>query len=448
MAADGRPVELTLRPLPDSDRALDLAILVDRSGSTGNAVGRHGATFHSAIRHGLEHCLTALGGEDRIGLWQFDTTCEFLGTASGPGAANLVARIAAPGGGTELGPAVSKLLAKGARDILVLTDGQTWAHTVDELASSECRISAVLVGRGSLDANIGHLITQTGGQLVYAPGDEVTTALGSALIAVRSAGRPALGTVQGEQPPKLTCLRGGVEISARWDAPARDLPADAFGRFAAALALPLMKDGSGVALALAHGLCNHATSLILVDEAGAATHLLPELRKVALARAPNAALIHCCKSPDSFAPGVHEQRSSETRQIAPADALLDLAHRIDWEVSVNRFLQGDLHSLAPDDHKALRDLCDTPAFVAMATALGLGVELVALALVAAGVRQCNLAAERFLRHVLGPEVDEKLLVLRRAVQAPVRAAPTRQRQRSPGLSARIWRKMRGLPPGN
>jgi ribosomal 30S subunit maturation factor RimM len=42
-----------------------------------------------------------------------------------------------PAGGTELAGAVQKLLDFGAQDILVLKDGQTWAHAVEELKSKK-----------------------------------------------------------------------------------------------------------------------------------------------------------------------------------------------------------------------------------------------------------------------------------------------------------------------
>lgn len=100
--------------------------------------------------------------------------------------AKLIRKLGRPEGGTELSGAVNKLLAAGVRDILVLTDGQTWAHEVEELKSKEARISAILVGDDSLDANIGHLCAMTGGQVFYAPGEDVTKAITSSLTSLRS----------------------------------------------------------------------------------------------------------------------------------------------------------------------------------------------------------------------------------------------------------------------
>ena len=56
------------------------------------------------------------------------------------------------------------------------------------------------------------------------------------------------------------------------------------GAYAAALALPAMTQEAATAAAVAHGLCSHLTSLIVVDEAGEAKAGVPNHRKVALSR--------------------------------------------------------------------------------------------------------------------------------------------------------------------
>ena len=149
LAADGRQVRIDLKPLIAGDGSLDLAVLVDHSGSTGSrAPGRRGLTVWEAIRNGLQSEFGHLRLHDRIALWQFDSTCEQLGTAAGDKAAGLVEGLDRPNGGTELSGAMSQVLASRARDILVLTDGQTWSATVDDLRQSKARISAILVGEG------------------------------------------------------------------------------------------------------------------------------------------------------------------------------------------------------------------------------------------------------------------------------------------------------------
>jgi hypothetical protein len=93
---------------------------------------------------------------------------------------------------------------------------QTWAHGVDDQKSKNARISAILVGDDSLDANIGHLCAMTGGQVFYAPGDNVTSAISTSLTAMRSG--PGRGSVKLSKtlPKHLAVKRAGVEVAISW----------------------------------------------------------------------------------------------------------------------------------------------------------------------------------------------------------------------------------------
>lgn len=400
MAADGRRVSLRFQPQVTGEQPLDLAVLVDRSGSTSSRAGLGDQSIWSAISAGLAQTFDMLHDTDRIVLWQFDDRCDFLGAASGRSAARLVHKLGKPNTGTELGKAVTKLISHGARDILVLTDGQTWAGVVDDLAGSDCRISAVLVGAGSLDANIGHLVTLTGGQIYYAPGDDVAAALGSALMAARVPGTAAQGRSEWGRPLHVTCQRGGVTIAADWTQTASPAPTDAIGRFAAALALPLLAPPDSLTLALDHGLCTHATSLVLVDEAGVATNLVPETRKVPLSQ-PH--------SGGSDGPMIYSARSMLCESLPSVlDVTRDLAHAIDWDTAANLFLQGDLSQLTRAERRYLGRMCSKVAFIDAAAARGVPVEWVGLACIAAQVAGTNVAADRFVRRVLGADADQVL----------------------------------------
>jgi hypothetical protein len=279
-SATGQLVELELTPTKATDELLNIAILVDRSGSTGSRVGYHAATVWSAMRDGLSSALLRLQLKDQISVWQFDNECQHLGSSTGPSVAKLIRKLGRPEGGTELSGAVNKLLAAGVRDILVLTDGQTWAHEVEELKSKEARISAILVGDDSLDANIGHLCAMTGGQVFYAPGEDVTKAITSSLTSLRSGSGSISGNLTVGLPESIQVTRASVDVSATWQSATADIPADAIGRYAASLALPILPAHSAQDFAEAHCLCSHMTSLVLVDEAGEATDMLPEMRKV------------------------------------------------------------------------------------------------------------------------------------------------------------------------
>lgn len=290
VAADGRQVRVDLRPVVAGSGALDLAVLVDHSGSTGSrADGPRGLTVWEAIRDGLRLELGRLRGADRIALWEFDDSCRQLGEAEGPDAARLVSQLMKPAGGTKLDGAVNAALRAGAQDILVLTDGQTWSATVDALAGSKARISAILVGPGSLDANIGQLCAMTGGQVFYAAGDDVAAGLSLAFSALRHRGQAAEGRIVAGAPERVVALRGGVEITAEWSEAMELRGADAVGRFAAALALPLLGAKAAEEFARAHGLCTHRTSLVLMDEAGEVVEGMAQQRKVPLMAARYAA---------------------------------------------------------------------------------------------------------------------------------------------------------------
>ena len=295
VSANGQIVELELKPTKASDDLLDLAILVDRSGSTGTPIGNRismntapediegsGASVWSAMQSGLTSALSRLRSEDQISLWQFDNTCEKLGEAKGPSIVKSVQKLGQPAGGTELAGAVQKLLDFGARDILVLTDGQTWAHTVEELKSKKARISAILVGNNSLDASIGHLCAMTGGQVYYAPGANVTDTIAASLTSLRSGKNNLSRSVAAQLPLQLAVQRAGVEVEVSWGATQTDADCDALGRYAASMALPLLDTDAAQTLAEAHCLCSHMTSLVLVDEVGEATDMLPEMRKIPL----------------------------------------------------------------------------------------------------------------------------------------------------------------------
>jgi hypothetical protein len=283
-SADGRAVLLSFKPTHGHEASLDLHVLVDRSGSTDGRVGAGGATIWQAMRDGLSDALRAMRRSDRISLWQFDNGCQFLGTARGDACAKLASKLQGPEGGTELAGAVRAAIAAGAKDLLVLTDGQTWAHIVDDLKGEAVSISAILVGAGSLDANVGHLCAMTGGQVFYAPGQDVSAPLRSALEALRRPGAPVVGQASETGPEKVTVLRGGITIEANWSTdknPQKALPTDAIGRFSAALAIPLLDARAGEAWARAHSLCTHSTSLVLVDEDGQVTEGFSQMRKVA-----------------------------------------------------------------------------------------------------------------------------------------------------------------------
>jgi len=425
--AYGRAVRIDIDSAIESDGFLDLAVLVDRSGST-SAPASDVFTVHQAMAQGLAATLSGVRGNDRFGLWQFDDDCQFLGAATGPESSQLVQKLDGPRGGTELGNALKTLIDRGARDVLVLTDGQTWAHEVDELAALPARISAVLVGPASLDANVGHLATMTGGQVFHAPGANVGAVLVPALQALRLTAGPAVGRAVADRPVELTAIRAGWVIKITWDdivATEIDDEAQALGRYAAALAFPLLSTEAASAWAVQHDLCTHATSLVLVDEAtsiaseGAAGAAWPKLRKVPL-QAPamhrragegSKVFFQATRSQKSAAmpvrAGLQESILSmfrtPLRRAEPSlhDRLDGLAARIDWSAVAAHFLLADLSSLKSDELKAIKEFAASLGVIERAKALPYPVDVVALAILAAACMGDDRFALRFARRVLG-----------------------------------------------
>jgi len=133
-----------------------------------------------------------------------------------------------------------------------------------------------------LDVNIGHLCAMTGGQVFYAPGDNVADAISTSLTAMRSGTGRGLVKLSGTLPKKVTVNRAGVEVAISWLENSTDAGGDAIGRYAASLALPFLPLVVAKGFAESHSLCSHMTSLVLVDEAGDVMDMLPEMRKVPL----------------------------------------------------------------------------------------------------------------------------------------------------------------------
>lgn len=399
--AFGRAVRLAMAPAPATDRPLDCAVLFDRSGSTGSAEGGSGLTVWEALRQGLAAAFAGLPPHDRVALWQFDSACQPLGEGRGPvEAGRLLGRLGAPAGGTELGQAVETVARSGARDVLVLTDGQTHASEAHSAAASGCRISAVLVGDGSLDAGVGHLAALTGGQVAWAPAAAVGTVIATALDGLRLPATAASGAVAAGRPSRVEACRGGVVLAASWHDAPEHAPggADAVGRYAAALALPLLPAGEAGAFAAAHGLCTHLTSLVLVDEAGEAQEGLPAMRKVPLAQRAahvNASMV-LASAVKRMPAGVFG--SVMHYEIAPFAASSPAPRRdpqgIAWGRLGPRLAKGDLGGLLPAFHAHLARLAALDAVKSLAASIGIDPALAALALVArdAGFRGDRHAA--------------------------------------------------------
>src|SRR5215813_1762592 len=290
-AADGRSVTLRIEPSAVGEGALDVAILVDHSGSMQEACagGRPVLTKHQAAVGALAGLAHTAGKSDLVDLWEFDDALTFIGsTRAGEkrqaDLGTLVQALSEPRGGTEIGSALDRVLNRSkARDVLLITDGKSHALDVQALARHGRRIAAVLVGEDSLEANVGHLVALTGGEIFVTAGADLVAAIEGAVRSLRvphQAASPIEGT-----PQSVKVRRAGMLISAAWQSSEATEDAScsrAIAAMAASLTLPALPAESAAALAEAEGLVTHLTSLILVDEAATQEASVPATRKVAL----------------------------------------------------------------------------------------------------------------------------------------------------------------------
>lgn len=286
--ASGQAVTLTLSPQPAGERALNLAVLVDHSGSMADSFGGDGAiSAHDAARNGVSTMASVIGAKDYIDLWEFDTRPTHVGAATGSRTVlgELVAKLTPPRGGTEIGLAIDAVLnASTARDVLLLTDGLSHELDVQKLSQSGRRISVILIGESSLEAKIGHLAALTGGNIFIATADDLEAVMAAAIEGLRRPYSP-LPSIK-KMPERLECTRNNILINAEWSAGPAESASLELDRAAVAVASALIVSCGEQALAskvaAEEGIVSHLTSLVLVDEASSTQEALPALRKVAL----------------------------------------------------------------------------------------------------------------------------------------------------------------------
>jgi len=466
LAADGREVTLRVTPHRGGDTALNVAVLIDHSGSMGSACSdqARSITKHQAIVRGLKSMAQRLGEADIIDLWEFDTGLAHIGssrdtTEKAPRKEHgrqrlldLIARLTSPAGGTEIGAALAgTIAASDARDVLLITDGQSYALDVQKLAQMGRRITVALVGEDSLEANVGYLASLTGGDIFVAAGAEIT----DVLIA-------AIGTLRApfEQPrpidaslDRVRVVRGNAVFEAEWRAttePVIDAPQNrSVAAMAASLALPVLDEERAAQLAEAEGLVTHLTSLVLVDEAGEAQEGVPANRKIALPRPSTASagmyMAHarnmapmfarvmapvpaefsarhskpaarrfresnpapqCAKPP--FARGAQlDQGQYEFERIGPT-ALPRVGPKIDWDISPNHLLAGDLSALDPQDALLIERAAALPEAIALAKQMNIDPIVLIVALIARSQSRRNRSAARIAKAVFGDGFTDEL----------------------------------------
>jgi hypothetical protein len=431
LAADGREVILRVSPRQGGETPLNAAFVIDRSGSMNAACSGRTRTVsvHEAVVTGLRHIAQGLGGADVVDLWEFDDQLKHVGKGKSDPLPARIARLRGPGGGTEIGAALSGTIAgSDARDIVLITDGKSYALDVHELARKGRRITVVLVGEDSLEANVGHLAALSGGDIFVATGDDIADFLAAAIGSLR-----APCEQQGQIDASLDhvrVVRGNAVLEAEWrpmTEPARDaVPSRSIGAMAASLALSVLGKEQAAALAEAEGLVTHLTSLVLVDEAGEVHEGVPANRKIALP-APRMAEM-CLAMPALSRSGYYAsagavrfrgeaslgQRAAQVARRSEFDdsarPLSEAALGIDWDISPNQLIVGDLSALDPQAASLIQHAAARPEVVAFAKQFNLDPATLVIALLARSQSSINRSAARIAKTILGNRAPEEDLI--------------------------------------
>ena len=438
--ARGRNVSLMLTPQSGGETPLDVAVLVDHSGSmTAQAVSRGSFSAHDAARNGITALAKELAAGDQIDLWEFDTEFRQVGMTKSEASdlpatrerlAYLATQLSPPSGGTEIGGALKAVIRfSSAKDILLLTDGLSHQLNIEKLARCGRRISVILIGAGSLEARIGHLAALTGGNLFIATADDLSDVMTAAISALR---RPtiALPTVR-NLPDEIMLLHNNVEIRANWTRDKCGEKSSEISKAATAVAASLVVNCATPAVAakyaVSEGIVSHLTSLVLVDEVGDTQSELPTMRKIALPKTSSANAMHMFAAYGSSA--MYEsaslradsssysalsdsaeflRSSSPTRGRSDRRVLkslsvpkpsarpdrLQVVRLIDWGDNPEGLIHGDFSGLHPEVRRLVKELSGEGQLRRLSEQYEMPLEIVAIALLANFASDENPRARR------------------------------------------------------
>ena len=302
------------------------------------------------------------------------------------------------------------------------------------LARTGRRFTVVLVGEDSLEANVAHLASLTGGEIFVASGSDLADAFTQAMQSLRRPHEPILPA--GEIIDRVSTIRAGMQITAAWakqtngTAGKASLFSHAVAAIAARLLMPSLAEERAAALAEAEGLVSHLTSLVLIDEAGVQQNTLPVTRKIPLATPAIAAMyalsdpmprrslrlralvpefdgiaFSCDASPSSFD---HTPAPKKESADASRDRFDELAAKIDWSNASAQLANGQLTSLPTEIVNEIQALAQQPHIVQRAAELGLDPIKLVIALIASRVQARNRAAARVLRAIKGDRAISEL----------------------------------------
>ena len=456
-AANGRKVSLAIEPASRGDCNLDAVLLVDHSGSMYSrceGASQTSLTKHDAVLSALKELAGTLRDDDRLALWQFDTACDPVGSGQPVGRSEfglLVPSLSGPAGGTEIGAALDRVRSIEVRDVLLITDGKSYALDVQRQVLAGRRISVVLVGEDSLEASVGHLAALTGGDLQFSFGADVGRALAACVQGMR------LGRVENSvrefdadgSPLRVRTARGGASIEAHWTDKSGDGEMAPFSAavaaYAASLAVACASQDHATSIAVREGLVTHLTSLFLRVDDGQRQEGLPRTRRVGLPTPRTAQLDPVPGMPASprrdrrptvFGARPRDREAYESappqrfdgsrlpptvgslgirRGISPSKPVSGqagaaakpdrvevaaIAEMIDWDVAADALAQGDLLKLPLAVADVILALSRREDIRAAAAGLGIDSVHVAIALVAEAAAGRSRQAARVRRRLL------------------------------------------------
>ena len=421
----GNAVSLRIEPAGDGNENLDVAVMVDHSGSmSARCTTQQGTreSVHECVRQALLGLPEQLRPADRVALWQFDHECEPLGTGMPvrpTELAELVNAMEGPHGGTAIGKAIDHVISANAvPDLLLITDGLSHELDVQRLATKGRRVFVVLVGEHSLEANVGHLAALTGGDVHFSFGENIATALHACVKGLRLRGeRPRFKG--GAAPQRIRAHRGNAVIEAWWDPPKELGKTDLFSRavaaYAAGLALGSLEEPAAMRLAVSEGLVTHLTSLVLVDDEGILSRDLPTTRKIDLPTPPT--------SSTSLAMALPSRSFEASRMLSPAQAIRRgashsealysmapalsrtelierMARRINWQRHGSALAKGDLYSIDPVARQLIEQHARSTRLCEVANLLGIDPLLLVLICLATVGASESRAAQRVRRRLM------------------------------------------------
>lgn len=333
ISGDGRLVTLQTSPHDKQRAPLNAAVLVDRSGSMScrcSYSGDNTETQHEAVVRGLRELQPRLIDGDHLALWEFDTDCDRVGEFNSNNPEefrSLLSRLGRPRGGTSVGSALKQVCAsEEGKDVLLITDGQSYDLDVQRLAKRGHRIFVVLVGEGSLEANVGHLAVLSGGDIHFSFGADVNQAIQACIQGMRQKSIRGVRCDLDESglPKRVVAARNNASIRASWSQ-VTEKPqvssefSDAVAAYAASLAFAGAAKKWAANIAVQAGLVTYLTSLVLVAEDAEIQEELPRTIKQPL---PSPRGTRLYNSPPSTVAYASQSRAG-IRHFAPPDSRMN-----------------------------------------------------------------------------------------------------------------------------